>query len=161
MKIHLKSFPARKRFFDRKPLSAWKRFLARSAFTAVAAILLLAAGCAANQLNVAAKSIITAQELYDSTMRASADAHAQGLIDDEARARIIVIGNMAHDSIALAQAALVTCLDAGTAENQSKLAAALLAVKGNLGRLVETAVNFGVNLSGAVNNYHGGGGKDE
>ena len=113
--------------------------------------------CSTSNLNIAAKTIITAQEIYDATMKASADAYAQGLIDDGAKLEIIVIGNLAHDSIALAQAALITFVDASTAENESKLNAALSAVKDNLGELISRAVALGVTLSDTITNYAGGG----
>lgn len=124
-----------------------KTYLKRSAAViALVSVLVLASGCATNQLNVAAKSLATMDVMYDATMQASAEAYTQGLIGDEDKDKIITLGNVAHDSLALAWVALETSAKASEMESDSALAAALAAAKDNLGALVDTAVALGVSF---------------
>ena len=119
------------------------------------ALCLMAQGCGTNQLNIAAKSILTAQEAYDATLSASAQAYKDGFLSDESKEKIIAVGAIAHDSIQLAQTSLLVALDASTKENMSKLDAAIAALRENVSMLIGQAVALGVKIYGAAVTYKG------
>lgn len=121
------------------------------------ALAIIFTGCSTNQLNVAAKSIITAQEIYDATMSAAGDAYKVGKIEDDAKDKIVAMGTLAYESINMAQISLLACLDVSTAENERRLQVALTAMRENLVKLIDSAVSFGIIISSTVANYKEGG----
>jgi hypothetical protein len=132
------------------------RFLQGACFLlAFLASMLVIPGCSANQVNVAAKSIITANEVYDATMQAASDAYKKGVMGEEGKEKILKYGNVAYSGIAAANTALLAALDAGTKESETALDAAVRVMKGHLFDLIEVAVSFGVELKKIVTDYRG------
>ena len=122
-------------------------------FMALLAVCVMAHGCSTNQYNIAAKSIITAQEVYGATMSATADAYGSGILSESGKAEVIKYGTVAHDGIALAQVSLLTALDVRTSEAERSLEAAVSAMKHHLFALIDVAVSFGVSISDTVTSY--------
>jgi hypothetical protein len=74
------------------------------------------------------KTLSVAAETYDASMRAAADLDERGLLDDEAKAKVISIGGKCRAAHGVAVAALAAYAETSRAEDGDKLGVALAEV---------------------------------
>lgn len=107
--------------------------------------------CSQKAQTIASKSTATLEDLFIATMSAAGQAYKKGLMTEEQKTEVVQIGKVVKNSISLAWTAIDTFEKANTPENESKVWAAVAAIKENLSELIDRVVEFGVSVKNIIN----------